>query len=555
MSPRRVAAFSLPRLRTGCLTIVAAAALATVSTRPAHGQVFQLQGGGSSLFAGYGGVVNFWGNGYDGSLGIGYLDGLRIGATARRLIGGRDTLRVGNEILPLTLPTDIFGNASAMLAQGVSLQRRRGRTTLHAFAGASANALAAPYFAANRASHPMAYARATYDVNRSLSLGMHSVVTSRQSLFASATWRPRINVTTTAVGGVGSNAPFASTALDARFERADVRASYSLLGDHFRRAQAPLPLQTENERENLLLTWRPRSGLTFTAGRQHFRQDSSFQSLAPRATLTQFGVNATPFGTSLSSGIFLSQSGAQENISSFVSARSPVAGRLQAELYMLRVWEPVLSRNTTPVLLLRETVTPRFSLLQVITRSSGHTSVSFGGTLNSGLNSISLDYQVVQTPFLTKNPFVQTIGLNAHVQLGAYAVSLGSFVTPDGKVHYSAQGSTFLYRGLSALGGRGDNGGARLDRFIVSGRVVDESGAGIEGASLEVDGETVYTDSHGRFFLRRPTSRKVTVHVVLDDFLMPGRYEIVTAPVSAIPSREESATPLVIVLRKPGTKP
>jgi hypothetical protein len=517
--------------------------------RSAAAQVFQVQGGGSSLFAGYGGVVNVWGNGYDGSLGIGYLDGLRIGATARRLIGGRDTLRVGNDILPLSLPTDIFGGGSAMLAQGVSLQRRRGRTTLHAFGGASANALAAPYFAANRASHGMGYAHATYDVSRTLSFGAHAVITTRQSLLASATWRPALNVVATAAGGVGSNSPFASTAIDAKSEKLDVRAAFSLLGTRFRRAEAPLPLQSENERENVLLTWRPRLGLTFTAGRQHFRQDSSFRTLAQRATLTQFGVNATPFKTSLSSGIFLSQSGAQRNISSFVSARSPMAGRFQSELYLLRVWEPAPSRITTPVLLLRETITQRLSLLQVISRNQGRTTVNFGGTLNTGLSSVSLDYQVVQSPYLTKNPFVQTIGLNARLQLGSYAVSLGSFVTPDGKVHYSAQGSTFLYRGLGGMTARSDNG-ARLERYMVSGRVVDEAGSGIEGAALEIDGTTVYTDSRGRFFVRRPSSRKASVRVVLDDFLLPGRFSVVSAPTAAIPAREQDVVPLVIVLQR-----
>lgn len=520
-----------------------------LSASVTQAQVFQVQGGGSSLFAGYGGVVNFWGNGYDGSLGIGYLDGLRIGATARRLIGGRDTLRVGNDILPLSLPTDIFGGGSAMLAQGISLQRRRGRTTLHAFGGASANALAAPYFAANRASHAMGYAHATYDVSRTLSLGAHAVITTRQSLLASATWRPALNVVATAAGGVGSNSPFASTAIDAKSEQLDVRVAYSLLGQGFRRADAPLPLQSESERENVLLTWRPHVGLTFTAGRQHFRQDSSFRALAQRATLTQLGVNATSFGTSLSSGIFLSESGAQRNISSFVSARSPMAGRLQSELYLLRVWEPVLSRITTPVLLLRETITPRFSLLQVVSRNQGRTTVNFGGTLNTGLSSVSLDYQVVQSPYLTKNPFVQTIGLNARLQVGTYALSFGSFVTPDGKVHYSAQGSTFLYRGLGAMGGRGDNA-VRLDRFLVAGRVVDEDGNGIEGAALEIDGATVYTDSHGRFFIRRPSTRSVSVRIVLDDFLQPGRFSVVSAPSAAKPTREQNVTPLTIVLRR-----
>jgi hypothetical protein len=131
-----------------------------LATRPAAAQVFQLQGGGSSLFEGYGGVLSVWGNGYEGSLGIGYLDGIRLGWSARRLLAGRDTLRLGNDALPFHLETDVFGGGSAILAQGASLQRR-GRTTLQALGGAS-DAVAAPYFASNTPSRAAAYvARST----------------------------------------------------------------------------------------------------------------------------------------------------------------------------------------------------------------------------------------------------------------------------------------------------------------------------------------------------------------------------------------------------------
>ena len=86
-----------------------------LATRPAAAQVFQLQGGGSSLFEGYGGVLSVWGNGYEGSLGIGYLDGIRLGWSARRLLAGRDTLRLGNDALPFHLETDVFGGGSVGL--------------------------------------------------------------------------------------------------------------------------------------------------------------------------------------------------------------------------------------------------------------------------------------------------------------------------------------------------------------------------------------------------------------------------------------------------------
>jgi hypothetical protein len=556
--PRRRRHARPPRRIIG--VALATLAILGAGPSPAPAQVFQLQGGGSSLFEGYGGVVNVWGNGYEASLGVGYLDGLTLGWSARRLLGGRDTLRVGNDALPLVLDTDVFGTGSVILAQGASVQRRRGRTTLHTFAGFSANAIAAPYFASNRPSRAMAYARAQHDVHRTLSLVGHAVATTRQSLLGSVRWTPAQNLTASATAGLGSNAPYAAAALDARTTRFDVRAALVAPGRGFRRAQAPMPLQSELERENLLVTWRPLPSLSLSAGRQHFRQDSAFRGIAQRASLNQISAAGSFLGVHLSSGVFASEAAGARNVSSSLSARRSAGPWLEGELYLLRVWEPEPSRITTPVLLLRERITPRLSLLQVVTRDRGRTSVNFGGSFTSGMHAISLDYQVAHSPYLTANPFVQTMGVNARVQLGGYALTVGSFVTPDGRVHYSAQGSTFLYRGMgprttSSLAG---GGGGRVANFIITGRVVDEAGVGVEGAAVEIGREVVYTDSRGHFFLRRSARDTLTVKVLLDDFLAPGAYEVVRAPDTATAMRDSragAAPAVTIVLRRVTHRP
>jgi len=526
------------------------------SPRTGGGQVFQLEGGGSSLFAGYGGLLNVWGSGYEASVGVGYLDGLRLGWSGRRLLGGRDTLRVGNDALPFVLETDIFAGGSAILAQGASVQRRRGRTTLHAFAGASANAVAAPYFAANTPSRAMAYLRGTHDLSRTVSLSAHGVLTDRQTFLGSVRWRPTPTLATYATAGVGSNAPYAALAFDARTARLDVKGAFAALGERFRRASAPMPLQSELERENLQVTWRATPSLSLAVGRQHFRQDSAFRGLPQRAALTQLSANGRWLGTAIAGGVYSSRAGGIPTLASSFSARRDLATRLQAELYVLQVWEPQPSRVTTPVLLLRETITPRLSLLQVITRDAGRTSVNFGGTVSAGQSTLSLDYQVAHSPYLAVNPFVQTIALNARVQLGGYALTLGSFITPDGVVHYSAQGSTFFYRGGALAGAPAAAAGSgRVERYLVSGAVVDERGNGVDGAALEIGGELLYTDSRGHFFVRRAVPRALPLRVVLDDFLVPGAFEVVRAPATVTPAREGRGDRITIVLRRLASPP
>lgn len=513
-------------------------------------QVFQVEGGGSSLFEGYGGLVNIWGNGYEASVGVGYLDGVKFGASARKLLGGRDTLRLGNDLLPFMLETDIFSSGSGIFVQGASLQRRRGRTQLWAFAGASASALSAPMFASQRPTRPMAYVRTQYDVSRTFSLSAHAVATDRQTFLGSVNWEPALGTTASATLGAGSNSPYGALALKRSGRQLDLKASFVGIGPSFRRASAPMPLQSEMERENVLVTWKPSPGWSLGVGRQHFRQDSVYAGIEQRATLNQITGSARVFGTSLSGGWLVSQSGRSPNVSSYVSMKDDVFSWLQSEFYLLRVWQPTLSRNSTPVLLLRETISSQLSLLQVISHERGRTSMSFGGTLSSGLSSVSLDYQVAHSPYLTTDPFVQSMGVNARLHLFGLSLSVGSFVTPDGRVHYSGQGSTFLYRGVNAGNTHGGGGGRRIDRFMIAGVVVDDVGQPVEGAALEIGGDLIYTDSRGRFFHRRPTGKSLALRVVLDDFLMPGAFEVEDAPAEVTPARDAGGSQVTIVLRR-----
>lgn len=534
-------------MRSGVRGLVAAMAAVLLAV-PAGAQVFQVSGGGSSLFAGYGGLVNLWGNGYEASLGIGYLDGLRIGASGRRLVAGRDTLRLGNDLLPFTLDTDIFGTGGMVFAQGASYQARRGRTQAWVFGGASALALAAPYFGSQRPMHAMGYARVRHDLSRALSLSAHAITTDRQSVMGSATWKPALGVTGSATLGLGANAPYGALAVEASRPRFDLKASLVGMGRNFRRTSAPMPLQTEVERDNLYLNWKPRDGFSLGFGRQNFRQDSAFAGIPQRAGLTQVNAAARVAGVALAGGWMYSEAGQTPNTSSYLTARRDVTRWLQGELYLLQVWNPAPSRSTTPVLLLREVLTSRLSLLQVISRAQGRTSVNFGGTINAGLSSLSVEYQVAHTPYLVNDPFVQTMGVNARLHLRGISFSIGSFVTPDGRVHYSAQGNTFLYRGLNGAASGGDGG--RLKGYLVSGRVVDDTGAPVDGAALEIGGEVIYTDSQGRFFVRRPSTRPVPLTVIVSDFLTPGTFEVVEAPATVTPTREDRKDPVRIVVRR-----
>ena len=85
---------------------------------------------------------------------------------------------------------------------------------------------------------------------------------------------------------------------------------------------------------------------------------------------------------------------------------------------------------------------------------------------------------------------------------------------------------------------------------VVQGTVVDESGVMVDGAAVDVGGSTVFTDSRGRFFVRRSSRRVTALTVLVDEFLATGRFEVVSSPAAVTPQLERESVPVRIVVRR-----
>jgi hypothetical protein len=533
-------------MRAGATFILAMAT--TAAPGIARAQVFELQGGGSSLYQGYGGALNIWGDRFEGNLGVGYLDGFRFSAFLKQLIG-RDTLRLGNDAIPVRFATDIFGSSNAILAQGAGVRRATKRSLVSAFVGASAIGTPAPFVNALRQDQFIGVVQAERSLTPEWRISTHALFSERQTILQGIKWQSPNGWEAGATGGVGGNQPYGAGSVALKRERLDVRASYVSMGGRFRRTGVPTPAQSEADRENVVITVRPINGFSFGVGRQHFRQDSVFPGTPDRAALNQVFASGRMLGTNLSSGVYDSRTPGTRSISSYLTASRDVTSWLQSDLYLLRVWSPAPSRSTTPVLHLREFITPRLSLLQVITHANGRTSASFGGALTSGLTSFGVDYQVVHTPYRPTEPFLQTVSLNVRIPIGGYRVNAASFVTADGRVNYTGSASTFFYAG-DVLTGPSRAVEIKFERYLVEGTVVDEAGLPVDGAAISVGGSTLFTDSRGRFFVRLSNSRAVPMRVLFDEFIATGRFEVVSVPELATPSTERKSTPVRVVLRR-----
>jgi hypothetical protein len=199
----------------------------------------------------------------------------------------------------------------------------------------------------------------------------------------------------------------------------------------------------------------------------------------------------------------------------------------------------------------RETFSQRFSLLQVVSESNGQATISYGGDFIANRFKISADYQNVYLPFRPDRPFEQALALNATVRVvGAFQLMGGTNVAPDGRLRFTFGASTFLYRERGLSLHQRDGTAYSFPKFVVEGTARDADGAPLEGVAIHIGNEVAYTDDTGHFQVRFRRRNPVPVRVALDEFLIPGNFEVVRAPSSVQPDPEDHPIELAIVIRR-----
>jgi hypothetical protein len=516
--------------------------------------VMEVQGGGSSLTRGYGATANFWRPGMDGWIGLGYLDGLRVGAFLRKAVN-RDTLRIGNDVLVMRLPTDVFSSGFNLLVQGLGYSGGDAKTSYLAFGGASSTGRASQSFQPTSIEAPMGALFVQRRIAPTLRLTTNAIFAGRQTVLPGVQWEPTPDLTTALVTGVGANQPYAASSAILRRGRAEIKASYAWNSDGFRRAAVPVPNQTEVDRENLMVTYALSSEFSVGASRQNFAQDSTGAPEPIRATGNSVFAGGQISDFRLAGGLYDSRSGGISNLSSYFAVGRELTHWLDAEVFLLQSRPAGMPTVTTPFANLRWRISSRLGLNQQVSLNNGHPVILFGANLATPIGEFSADYQIVHQPFQPFSPFRSALNLTARLQLGSYSTSIGTFIRPDGTVDYAASGSTFLYMG--SFGGVQPQqlGSGRMARCIVRGLVRDELGAPIEGAAVSLGEEVVFTNSSGQFQLRVKRPNRYALAVRPAEFLLPGQWEVVSAPSEVTAAEESRAGQVEIILRHPSTTP
>jgi hypothetical protein len=391
------------------------------------------------------------------------------------------------------------------------------------------------------------------DVPLSSSLHFYSkTVISRQLTSIQALdWHPRKWLRTGIAAGAGSNHSYFAATSDVERDWLSLKVGYISASDQFRRVTAPSVYASEIDRENILAVMKLSSGTILTLGRQNFLQPQGTDTSAPylRATVNQaqgsFDVDQFRIGA----GIFQSQSTVATNLAEAFSAARRITNGIDFNVNYFRTLSGPIPALSTLSSSIRETLSPKLSLLQVVTYSQGRTNVQFGGSYTANRFAVNVDYVTLYMPFL-KNPFSQGISVSFRVRLSrSMQVNVQSFRSADGHLRYSASGDALLTNRFRAIGSNGDDAFANL-RYIVRGHVQDEMGTPIEGAAIRIGEKLIFTNSDGEFFVRRRNAGTFALEVVLTEFLNPAQYHLLSAPPTVKASPESAASDIVIVLAR-----
>jgi hypothetical protein len=525
--------------------------LFTIFVYPLHAQFITIGAGVSNVVPAEGGSISFQGPKFTSYFGMGELGGVfGMGSYVKTTIGSHQVI-LGDQPIIFDLPTDIFDANHFLMTRGMGVTSKRGKANFFIFAGGTAVASGTQFFQTAKMDSRAAMLFTDVPLSDNLHFYSNTVISRQLTTIQALDWRPRKWLRTGVSAGVGSDQPYFAVTSDVERNWLSLKAGYISASDHFRRVTAPSVYATEVDRENILAVVKPYSSVILTLGHQNFLQPQGADPSAPylRAIVNQAQGSFDLAQFRLGAGIFQSHSTMASNMSEAFSASRRITNSIDFSATYFRTLSgpvPALSNLSTSI---RETLSPKLTLLQVVNYSQGRTNIQFGGSYVSNRFAVNVDYQTLYMPFLL-NPFSQGISISLRVRLfRGMQMNMQTFRSADGHLRYSTWGNSLLTTRFRAVGSNGDDSFKHL-RYVVRGRVQDETGKPVEGAAIRIGEQIVITNGDGEFFVRRPKAGTLALEVVLTQFLNTAQFHLVSAPTTVRVYPESAAPGIVIVLAR-----
>jgi hypothetical protein len=518
---------------------------------PLHAQFITVEAGASNVVSAQGGSISFEGPKFSSYFGVGQLGGVfGMGSYVKTRIGSH-TVTLGDQSIIFDLPTDIFGADHYFLTRGMGFTAKTGKTNLFIFAGGTALASGMQFFQMAKMDSRAAMLFADTPLSPHLHFYSKTVISKKLTSIEALDWRPRKWLQTGVAAGLGSNQPYFAATADVERNWLSLKAGYYSASDQFRRVTAPSVYASELDRENIVAVMKLSSGAVVTLGHENFLQPQGTDPSAPylRATVNQAQGSFDVAQFRLGAGLFQSHSTVASNVAEDFSVARRITNNIDLGISYFRTLagpNPSISDLSTTI---RETVSPKLSLLQVVNYSQGRTNVQFGGSYVTNRVAVSVDYQTLFMPFLV-NPFSQGVSISLRVRLfKSVQANVQTFRSADGHLHYTAWGDMLLTNKFRAIRSNGDDPFKHL-RYVVRGHVQDQAGRPIEGAAIRIGQQLVFTNEDGEFFVRFNKAGTPTLEVVLTEFQNPASFRLASALPAVKVLPEALAPDVEIVLER-----
>ena len=353
-------------------------------------------------------------------------------------------------------------------------------------------------------------------------------------------WQPMPDLTTALVAGIGAGSPYVAGAITARRGPLGVKAMYGWNPDRFRRADVPGPTQTEAEQENISLTYDFGSAFQVGVARQHFLQDSADAAVPIRASGNSFFAGGRVREVRLTGGVYDSRSQGTSNLSSYFAVGREVTSWLDAELFLLQSRPSGRASSTTPIMNLRWRLSPRVRLMQQMSMHEHRPTVLFGANLS--LRSAS-SARTIRSSTSRSSRSSRSGARSISPRACSSAAIRRTWAPTCGPMARSTtrpRAARFSTWARSAACSPSSSVRA-VGRYVVRGVVRDEEGRTGRGRGVELSGEMAFTNSRGEFFVRVRRPQRYALTIPLEEFLLPGHWEIVSAPSQVMAEPEDRA--------------
>ncbi len=518
-----------------------------------HAQVFEINGGSSSLYDAQGGTLSAKGASYDASIGAGVIAGKFVGGASLTKEVGQSTFLLGSDYIRFQLPTDIFDSSHYVVALGAGVHTRLAETDLFAFGGATSTDFSSPLFEGARAQNPAAILFLKRKLIPGVEASSHMVFSNQTTAIESLEWTAAEKFRIALSGGIGANQPYGAGSIDFTRNWIAAKAAYIAAGSQFHRVAVEAPLMSEPDRENVLVTLKPSRFFSVSGGRQNFLSPEAHSQTSVRSSVNLISGNLEVAKTGLSASLFQSKYLDNSNVATAYTAERQLFSRVRATASYLESRPDSGTKTKTILGNFSETLTPRLSVTELVNRSQGQTTVSFGGSLLSNICMISADYQTYYVPERNSAPFEQALIIDVQLHLiRGLTLHGATFVAPDGSLRYTADAQAMAVHQGGSLPGNTDNNLMRADvgQNIVRGTVLDVENHPVSGAAVMIDQLLVYTDDDGVFYVRERKPRVHEFKVMNSQFLDGFAYRVVSAPATVQSrARNDEPEPVVIVER------